>query len=165
MCLNKRTNLSHTLTRNHLLSPGLENNGTFKCIYDRFQTSWLIEKNCWKFTLKCSCSPIQRTKSKLVLKCHVARIWECDLRAVPELVWHGLNCKIMKKVPIKTQKYEKLFFSKKIKTFIHDTLNQFKWPYINGHVIFSLKKKNTFYFVHWVYTLLNFGLKHHLLNN
>ena len=59
----KVTDMSRTLTRKGILSPGLEYNKTFKCIYDSFPgilTYLMILKKCWNST---PMSPISGTKS------------------------------------------------------------------------------------------------------
>ena len=80
----KGENLSLTLTRKWILSPGLENNGTLQCISDSFPctlTYLLFLENCWNSAPMLSFSPIQGTMSRLLLKLHVARIWECHIYA------------------------------------------------------------------------------------
>ena len=52
------------------LSPGLENHGTLKCIFDSFPGPLkylLFLENCWNSTPRCTFSPIQGEKSWLVL--------------------------------------------------------------------------------------------------
>ena len=77
------------------LSPGLEKNGTLECISDSFPgtlTYLLFLENCWNFAPMCGFSPIQWTKSWLVLKLHVTRIWECDILYYKyRTIWHSLH--------------------------------------------------------------------------
>ena len=47
-----------------------------------FQAPWHT-CHSWNFAPMCSSSPIQWKMSWLVLKFHVARIWECNIREVP----------------------------------------------------------------------------------
>ena len=64
------------------LSPGLENIGTLECISNSFPgtlTYLSFLENSWNSAPMCSFSPIQGTMSWLVLKLHVARIWECNI--------------------------------------------------------------------------------------
>ena len=69
-------------TRFRTLSPGLENIGTLECISDSFPgtlTYLSFLENSWNSAPMCSSSPIQGTMSWLVLKFHVARIWEYNI--------------------------------------------------------------------------------------
>ena len=65
------------------LSPRLENNRTLECISDSFPGAltymWILE-NSRNSAPMSSFSPIQGTMSWLVLKFHVARIWECNIQ-------------------------------------------------------------------------------------
>ena len=82
MCNNKGANLSRNLTRNRILSPGLENPRTLERISDSFPgtlTYMMFLENCWNSAPICSFSPIQGTMSWLLLKFHVTRIWELEL--------------------------------------------------------------------------------------
>ena len=81
-CKIQRDKSVHTLTRKQILSPGLENNGTLQCISDSFPCTLIylfFLENCWNSTLILSFSPIKGTSSRLLLKLHVARIWECHI--------------------------------------------------------------------------------------
>ena len=64
------------------LSLGLEITGTLECISDSFPGTliyvWILE-NSWNSAPMCSSSPIQGTMSWLVLKFHIARIWESNI--------------------------------------------------------------------------------------
>ena len=96
----KGTNLSRTLTRKWILSPGLENNGTLQCISDSFPctlTHLLFLENCWYSARMPSFPSIQGTMSRLLLKLHVARIWECHLwkRKIRERLSPGSNRRLV----------------------------------------------------------------------
>ena len=67
------------------LSLGLENIGNLECISDSFPGTlrymWFLE-NSWNSAPMCSSSPIQGTMSWLVLKFHVAKIWESNINSL-----------------------------------------------------------------------------------
>ena len=65
-----------------ILSPGLKKNYTLQWSFNSFSGTTSMSgclENCWSSIPMKSFSPIQGTKSRLVLKFHVARIWECDI--------------------------------------------------------------------------------------
>ena len=97
MCKNKGTNLSRNLTRNRILSLGLENHRTLEWISDRFPgtlTYMLFLENCCNSAPMCSFSPIQGTMSWLVLKFHVTRIWELDI-CFPFILWKNRLIRVL----------------------------------------------------------------------
>ena len=98
--LNYGTDFPLVFTHFRTLSPGLENIGTLECIYASFPgtLSYLsFLENSWNSTPLCSSSSILGTMSCLVLKFHVARIWECNLSIIKKKnCWSTVFCEGIK---------------------------------------------------------------------